>query len=150
MGYVQHFGDDNAEKLGQRFREIGKRAARPFGFEHADDAAQRIVLELWQKRDAISEHANPEAYVASIIGFRKLDILEENGRRLREEVSLTRWDERASTQDTETGSFLTSLPEPLTAPDPYEAIAEREEKERMMADVRAVVGEFPPNKQYMQ
>ena len=141
--------DDDAEKLGRDLLEIGDCMRRWFRLADADDVKQQIALELWRNREAIPLHPNPIASVTLVAKGRTLDMLREHGKRLRKEVSLTRWDKRASTQDTETRSPLTSLPEPLTAPDPYEAIAEREEKERMMADVWAVVGEFPPNKQYI-
>jgi len=69
-----------------------------------------------------------------------LDILKENGRRLRQEVSLTQWDERASAEGTdETASCFTRLPRQLTTPD---RSIELTEARRPLAQIETVMSEF--------
>jgi RNA polymerase sigma factor (sigma-70 family) len=146
MSYVQRFPEDK-EKQGQEFLETGSRMARRFWFADADDAIQQIALELWRKLNIILLHENPAAYIASIVRYRMLDMLKENGRRLREEVSLTRWDDGASTEDTgEDASHLTSMPEPLIVPD---RSTELVGAKQCLAKVEAVVSEFSQEWQYI-
>lgn len=130
-----------------------KRRARGKGLDDvdADDAVQDAAVYLCIKLLARQDHSNPDGLFRSKTKYSALDIVRKRQEQLQSERSLSEWDSPASYREAETGEAdgRPRLPEPLTAPDPYEELAEREEKAGQMADVWAVVREFPQKKQYV-
>lgn len=146
MASIPNFNDE-AEKLGREFLEMGRRRARRSGFEDVDDAAQQISMELWRKRVVMLSHANPAAYTASITGHRMRDILGAYSRRQQQEVSLTRWDGRESAANTsETGQHVSQLPAPLMMPDRSMELAEAR---RTLGRIDSIVKEFSTQWQHI-